>query len=380
MYEVTDALMSFHPSRSRQKSRGFVSSVADDSCQRNVIDFTNPEFSTSQIYLFSLQWTPDERISKPCRDLWKWKDATLGDGRDFFVPKPKTIKALQSHLQTHCRLRQISVLSNCARFEIICVCDKNPIQDICRVLFAQIQSNKPNAVMNVLTQSMDIPEWVLRSESLRVPEFSTSESRELARHWEVKVGAENILQHLCLVAAGMASRPRRPERHTIFRPFSSRDAHIMLQLKRTKEIAEGNQIHQLLEYTLRAGKAARNTNIVPALNLLRDYGTGDSKYSSEPPRDLLTRVSEAVIEQAINPLVQEFVQVAGISDETGMAIALLRTNVEALARTTAERAWLKKRLHKPTIDIRKGNVGLQDIQRELDLIEVEFKDYKSRES
>jgi hypothetical protein len=111
------------------------------------------------------------------------------------------------------------------------------------------------------------------------------ESNELARHCKVYMGVEEVLHHLASVAAGMTYWPRRPDRDTLFRPFSSWDAQVLLQLKRTKEVAMGRRINQLLEYALRSGKAVRNPQLVPDLHLLQQYGTGDSsKYSTEPPQ------------------------------------------------------------------------------------------------
>ena len=54
-----------------------------------------------EIYLFSLNWIqesdPEYFRKKDVRRLWEWKDTTLGDGRDFFVPKPKTLMTLQQY-------------------------------------------------------------------------------------------------------------------------------------------------------------------------------------------------------------------------------------------------------------------------------------------
>ena len=36
---------------------------------------------------------PGESLIREC---WKWKDAALGDGRDYFVPRPRALKAFQS--------------------------------------------------------------------------------------------------------------------------------------------------------------------------------------------------------------------------------------------------------------------------------------------
>ena len=349
------------------------------SIQRSVLfSLTEPQIGTSYrpsrnsketVFLCSLQWTPDDRISKPCRDVWKWKDATLGDGRDFFVPKPKTIRALQSVLQQHCGMTQISILSNCARLEIICWCERDPVPDICRCLIAQLQHNESGNLFSLLTQSMDIPDKVLQSNP--PPLQPTAESKELEYHWERKEGYEDVAHHLCLIAAGMASRPRRPDREVIFRPFSSRDAHILLQLKRTKEVAIGKETNKLLECALRAGKAARNHDVVPELKLLREYGTGDSKYSTEAPPETLQLVIDSVLKQAIDPLVDEFVQSSSISSDLASALSLLR-QTEGLARNPAERRWIRKRLHQPTLDLRNGSFAISDVSREIHEIEDEL--------
>jgi len=36
---------------------------------------------------------PGEKLVREC---WKWKDTALGDGRDYFVPRPRALKAFQS--------------------------------------------------------------------------------------------------------------------------------------------------------------------------------------------------------------------------------------------------------------------------------------------
>ena len=57
-------------------------------------------------------------------------------------------------------------------------------------------------------------------------------------------------------------------------------------------MAIGTTVGQLLEYALRGGKAARNEKIVPELSALREYGNGDSKYCTEPPRALTDAAKE----------------------------------------------------------------------------------------
>lgn len=121
---------------------------------------------------------------------------TLGDGRDFFVPKPKTLKALQGLLRKQCGLTQVSVLSNCARLEIICVCNHNPILDISRVLYAQVQAQASIRAMSVLLHSLDMPDWAIFPDAPL--EEVTLESIELARHWNVNNNSTDTLYHLCL--------------------------------------------------------------------------------------------------------------------------------------------------------------------------------------
>ena len=70
-----------------------------------------------QIYLFSLNWIqesdPEYFRKKDVRRLWEWKDTTLGDGRDFFVPKPKTLMALQQYFMENIpNMVECSIISN----------------------------------------------------------------------------------------------------------------------------------------------------------------------------------------------------------------------------------------------------------------------------
>jgi hypothetical protein len=47
------------------------------------------------------------------------------------------------------------------------------------------------------------------------------------------------MHHLALVVAGMANWPQPPNQDTLFHPSSSMDAHVLLQLKGTKEVTMG---------------------------------------------------------------------------------------------------------------------------------------------
>jgi len=184
-----------------------------------------------------------------------------------------------------------------------------------------------------------------RPEDVLTPRSPSCHSDEnvLSDYWTVRTGCFDALDYLSRISAGIARRPKRPHRDVPFRPFSSRDQHILLQLKRTREVAvifsvddstvvapseiesddddddsdadgrrsrkqrQRSYLPLMLEYSLRAGKAARNPDIVTSLRWMRDtYGTGDSsRTSSEVPIDVSNRIANEVYEQAILPLVNE---------------------------------------------------------------------------
>jgi hypothetical protein len=300
------------------------SSHSDDSC--------------SCLLLLSLQWTTTSAttttendptiFSKPVQDVWRWKDAVLGDGRDFFVPKPKSLRALQDAIMQllNNRIMECVVLSNCARFEILLhlddVASKQqlptlPSNDIDDLLYSissffldQVQCYQQQQKRNLspqllLLMPMDNPGLIVPvQKTTAITHTESSHVKELSRHWSIQTNVRDIVEHICAVAAGMAERPRRPGRIVPFRPFSSRDAHILLQLKRTLD-GTNHQHHdggtttmlllpKIVQTAIRAGRAARNPKIVPELVQLRQsYGTGDSKYDIEPPMEVSKRVAEA---------------------------------------------------------------------------------------
>ena len=207
---------------------------------------------------------------------------------------------------------------------------------------------------------------------------------DLSRHWTVLEGHHGIAQHLALVAAGMAPRPRRPDRLILFQPFSSRDAHILLQLKRTLDVATRQQQQSsrsecsvvlllLLRCALQAGKAARNPAVVPELRELQLYGTGNNpKYDASPPLALSQRIAAVARQRAIDPIVQDCVaRVEALA--FARVICNFRERALALARNDAERIRVQQIIHEPTLQLRRGlgvNVEsiLECIERDLSLM------------
>jgi hypothetical protein len=341
--------------------------LQSDVCEPNLNGMKHSDAERKQqqqhLYLLSLQWpdgdlateSNDNKFSKAVADIWRWKDLVLGDGRDFFIPRPRTIRALQSYLSTHHDrgenrhhyvISECVVLSNCARFEILLVVNTNHynitpntfmvnrkdfhtgndvnrqqltndvVTGISSMLVRQVQSHHKygnNVISHATTSLLDWPGAIdpIASHTLHSldDEYNvTAKIQDVSKFWTIRSGSRDMVHHLCLVAVGMASRPRRPNREIVFRPFSSRDAHILLQLKRTADIITSSPhwtkpsknmlpktsyLLTLLQFALRAGKAARNPNKLPALMELRDrYGeTGNSpKYDIEPPIETMQKV------------------------------------------------------------------------------------------
>ena len=190
-----------------------------------------------RIHLLSLK---KSGRTKQARQVWKWKDSVLGDGRDFFVPKPKTLTALNRYIVKNVEgVLECSAVSNCARFELLLLVDDTNKsesqrqeftsieQKVSQCLLAQVQSHATKQGIVNLLFNFDNPKDI---------DPKASSNTDLALEWMHLEGVECVTRHLAVVAAGMAERPNRPGRPVPFRPFSSRDAHILLQLKRTSEV------------------------------------------------------------------------------------------------------------------------------------------------
>eukprot|EP00977_Amphora_coffeiformis_P000506 scaffold126_cov178-Amphora_coffeaeformis.AAC.5 len=403
------------------------------------------------VHLFSLQGSPSldtttttttaTHFSKPTRDLWKWKDAVLGDGRDFFIPRPKTLRALQQYLmmpqpQVETRnnntdtdmdripeIQECMILSNCARFEIFLVTTSSSSLSslsteqqgdrlrrlLSRRLMAQVHASTTTTTLTKnawthLLLPLDWPDRIVPVPPEAQLEFDLNDNLLLDDDediaWTHVSEPAALCRHVCCVAAGMATRPNRPDRHVVFRPFSSRDAHILLQLKRTLETFDTTgstnsndtkknnnkakdspqttttRLGKLLRFALQAGKAARDVQRVPALQELRKYGTGDSSYASEAPTAVTERVKQAALRDAVEPAVQQYVESLQ-AEAAAWQIATLRTEALALGQKADKESsqnnmkWIKQQLHAPTVALRRGehvNITefLESLERELE--------------
>ena len=420
------------------------------------IEVPTQQQSIKYMFLLSLQWSEidnknNESFSKMVYDIWKWKDMVLGDGRDYFLPKSNTLRALQKYIiqQTNIEipksnvgqntvaysLSECVILSNCARFEVMIVVDTvnvidddnleemrhqfrqqlqdRVVSDLSLLLYAQVQSynqnnRNSNNIFASTTSFMDRPDVIdmnamvtLHRNDPNVITNGYNSSRDVTRqiqemhkYWNVLSNVTDIISHLCDITVGIASRPRRPDRMVPFRPFSSRDAHILLQFKRTTDIAtttksskatsstnsnskkHSNRILLLLQYAIRAGKAARNPQRVPILNTLRQqYGeTGNSnKYDIIPPQSVMDQVLQSVHEIVIQPTVQECVQHFDTmieSSTTKQRIQSLRYRALDMATTNEERQYILTQLHLPTMYLRHEPTRQSQIEDDANRIDV----------
>ena len=334
------------------------------------------------------------------RRAWTWKDIALGDGRDYFVPRPRALKTLNKLLVgTTIRLgcghrderkegigedgrdrkytvEECGVLSNCARLDFVLVvvqaCPSMNSEDavgagrraVAEALASQMISfgtiHQRNAAMDGLASFLDLAGVVDEcppsiEESAEVVDFASEFDALL-----VTLEGGSVCRHLCEVATGLAARPSRPGREVPFRPWSSRDAHVMLQLKRTSEVVRGPRVKQLFDASLQAGKAARDPTRLPEIIPLKQYGT-DGRYATSAPTHLTEAAVAAATKIAIVPAVKRC-EAKLMAMDSSDAISGLRSRVEEVLQGAGLSSELDKDvglvvrrlLHRPIMTLREG--------------------------
>jgi hypothetical protein len=246
-------------------------------------------------------------------------------------------------------IQECSILSNCARLDIILVvCGREKVEE--KVMIDSFTQT----VSNCLAAQVF---------AFETPEASIGQARQntipsdLSNHWTHVEGVRNVCHYLSWIAAGIATKPNCPTSPVEFRPFNSRDAHILWQLKRTSEITSGPIIQKVLQSALQVGKACRNVDIVPEIALLNSLG-----FSSKD----VGAAKAAVIERVIEPAVQDCVETMRAAEQSKI-IHHLRSTVMSWSQNDEEKTWLRKQLHGPTVESRK-NVGF-DWETEMKTIE-----------
>ncbi len=117
-----------------------IHTTESESAAKTTTKRTKPT-TTTTLHLISLpplivSDKPESCTPKIVRDLWKWKDIVLGDGRDYFIPKPRALKALSDVLigSSSCEnedihmvhtIQEAAILSNCARLDVLVALQSN---------------------------------------------------------------------------------------------------------------------------------------------------------------------------------------------------------------------------------------------------------------
>lgn len=266
------------------------------------------------------------------------------------------------------KIKECAILSNCARLDILVSLDFgqsiiNSGQeeiDVKRIISAVVSSQlevfqskktERNAFIEGVSSLLDLPGMV--DETIDISVEITTELESLL---EIKSEVDDILRHFSFVAAGLAQRASRPDRDVVFRPFSSRDAHIMLQLKRTAEVSkEFTTMKTIFDTALSSGKGARNPKECPSLNKLKGYD-GEGKYSqAAPPPKLAREVADDVVDLIIEPQVQKGIQRLR-ANAAASSITYLRSQAELLYNPDDKDSAkiVNRLLHEPTMKLRDG--------------------------
>ena len=337
-----------------------------------------------------------ESLPKSVRDIWKWKDFALGDGRDYFIPRPRALGALNSIVISGSKgdfiVEECGVLSNCARLDIVLIAkyrryedgllpEKEATRVVAEALAAQLQKYrqaglKKNPALEGMGSFFDMP-GVVDVEAPAAEAVLVEEVQNHLTHVGGEDGVERVSRHMSLVAAGVAPRPSRPGRPVAFRPFSSRDAHIMLQLKRTAEVAMGSRVRVIFDSALQAGKAARDPDSVPEIRSLRSYGA-EGKYGTEAPPELIARATKAMkelaIETAVDKCISKFMAIDASDAVSQLRLSiqnvLLGEGIDINSDTDVGRC-VRSMLHQPCIDLREGRQV--DINTLLEMIQAKLR-------
>ena len=134
----------------------------------------------------------------------------------------------------------------------------------------------------------------------------------------------------------------------------------------------------LLEYSLRAGKASRNAEIVPEIESLRTEYKASSSGAFAKEQEQSDQAAKVAYIKAIEPLIDEYLKKERLAaTNVNQDIAMLRSMCLELVELESpeETRWMNQRLHGVTLELReegklKSFATLQDcvaaVQRDLD--------------
>jgi len=147
--------------------------------------------------------------------------------------------------ETSFTVEECSVLSTCSRLNVILVLRSKIDDSSSSTNATKFESTKKELEMVTQIASRHAVTYALlqQIQQQASQQKSTKEQRnddnvQVADRLAHIEGSHSISSHLCLVASGLTPRPDRHPNSTdvLFRPYSSQDSHILMQLKRTVEI------------------------------------------------------------------------------------------------------------------------------------------------
>lgn len=268
------------------------------------------------------------------------------------------------------------VISNCKRIEIVIATDASAdITSIRGQLVSMIEGwvsmwEEEKGERNSNSTNSNFTQGAVCLGSNATP------SDEIPDYFSTLSGVETVSRYLCLVAAGI---PPESPLH-VFSPYLSRDAHVLKQLKQAFAAASTSnptssssassmsppppcrgRLGALLRGCLEAGKAARDSGVVPELVALRP--------SLQPSREERTRVAKAVCLKGVDPVVARSVAAFAALDR-GQIICEFREKARSVVENIArehedfaavreiERGYMsiavRRELHEPMLALRSG--------------------------
>ncbi len=387
-----------------------------------------------QLYPFDEKQT-NKKDAKHMKQLKRWKYYALGDGGVYFDQRPNTLIALNGLILDRIKNELLSnmfdqyytyhqcdndeekicdndiklniecaVISTCRRFEILLTVEiieerktkiigyKSQIKNIvasciAEQIICQRRKLQLQEILPFLALPLDRPSRIKYKSQEQLSAATLMPSRlrniydglkgNIEAEIEVFSGVHDVASRLINMSSGLLER-------SLFRPFSSRDAHIMAQIKRSangslrqscsyvREKNNGEETVQqinhgyyndknttkyikiLFDSALQGGKATRSPKVVPILYQLRKESNGADgppKLSAEAARS----AEILAIEPTLNACIEKFKSL-----EFSDSINTLRSDARRIAKQNGidldrdDGKAIRSILHQPTIDLRRG--------------------------
>ena len=298
----------------------------------------------SKLRAVSLARPPESRlIAAKLEDshvaIWKWKEATMGDGAGAACTGVE--RALAERVKAATGGEAI-VLSTCARLDVYSYSD---VEDLAAIVSSDIGGAATA--------------W--RAARLFAPRYATPVEPILASRCGADA-ARHVFEVACF--AGL----ERCE----FDPFDSHQAHVVKQIKAAFDDAAqnngpcGTRLSALLRLALETGKAARDGKSVRAINSLRGKAL-DAVALATARQEVAAAVEAKVLEPAVLKAAEAYAALdAGprlreLSELADAAVAdAIRSAPSAAAREADLTRAARKALHGPLMRVRAGEAVLAE--------------------